>query len=548
MNFKKIIFFMLLLFMSLNQAKAMTPVVEYKDNFYSNRIAPDKTYSGKLGYIVADGRVVFCVDPYHLIGKDYLIDNNYFSNFEEEDLNYMKLIVNYVDPFIQNRNIFYYMAAQELIWEKIMGDNTVFWTTEENGGGKEHNVDLFKADIFAHLEDYLSKPSFDNTSVKDNFFETIELVDNNNVLSNYEIVSSGNNIAWIDDNKLYIKIMTKEQTEIKLVKKIGSGDPIYYYSSSNQDLVDLNSEVEIYSSIFVEANNNYSEQVNINFKDEENLNLINGEILFTIKNGFGEIIEASTYNGLFETTLDEGKYQIEISSVPYGYLLTNPISFEVKESFNNFKSIDILLSKPIGKLIVTSHKERGEFQLYKDEILNTYNDSFETILSLGNYYLIDNEDNTRYEIEISYVDFSTPIIYYYLDIYPKIEEQFPDNDINDNEKEDIADNNDEDKNNEDTNIGETDEEQKLDNEQENNINEIYDENINSDNSENINKNENMDNQNIDQVIINQDESDDLLVIPNRLDSLPNTIDFIEPVKIALFGVFLLGTLSPKKKK
>ena len=68
------------------------------------------------------------------------------------------------------------------------------------------------------------------------------------------------------------------------------------------------------------------------------------------------------------------------------------------------------------------------------------------------------------------------------------------------------------------------------------------------NSENINKNENMDNQNIDQVIINQDESDDLLVIPNRLDSLPNTIDFIEPVKIALFGVFLLGALSPKKKK
>lgn len=532
---KKIIFFMLLLFMSLNQVKAMTPVVEYQDNFYSNRIAPDKTYSGKLGYIVADGRVVFCVDPYHLIGKDYLVDNNYFSNFKKEDLDYMKLIVNYVDSFIQNRNIFYYMAAQELIWEKIMGDNTVFWTTEENGGGKEHNIDLFKADIYAHLEDYLSKPSFDNTSVKDNFFETIELVDNNNVLSNYEIVSSGNNIVWIEDNKLYIKIMTKEQTEIKLVKKIGSGDPIYYYSSSNQDLVDLNSEVEIYSSIFVEANNNYSEQVNINFKDEENLNLINGEILFTIKNKFGEIIEASTYNGLFETTLDEGEYQIEISSVPYGYLLTNPISFEVKESFNNFKSIDILLSKPMGKLIVTSHKEKGEFKLYKGDLLDNYNDSFEAILSLGNYYLIDTEDNTRYEIVISYIDFSTPIIYYYLDIYPKIEEQFPED-----EKDDS-------KNNEDTNIDEKDEEQKLDNEQEDNINEIDDDSINNDNFEIPNVSI-KDEEKIDIKENEDDRRDNLDVNKNELDSLPNTIDFIKPVKIALFGVFLLGALSPKNKK
>ena len=38
MNFKKIIFFMLLLFMSLNQAKAMTSVVEYKDNLWKIEI------------------------------------------------------------------------------------------------------------------------------------------------------------------------------------------------------------------------------------------------------------------------------------------------------------------------------------------------------------------------------------------------------------------------------------------------------------------------------------------------------------------------------
>jgi hypothetical protein len=133
MNLKKIIFFMLLSFMFISPTKAMSPVVEYQNNFYSNRIAPDKTYSGKLGYIVADGRVIFCVDPYHLIGTNYIVNNDYFSNFSEEDLIYMKLIVNYVDEFLQNRNIFYYMAAQELIWERIIGDDTVFWTTGENG-------------------------------------------------------------------------------------------------------------------------------------------------------------------------------------------------------------------------------------------------------------------------------------------------------------------------------------------------------------------------------------------------------------------------------
>lgn len=449
MSLKKIIFFLCFSFLFVTPCKAITPTIEYEDGFYSNRIGLDQIYSGQMGFLVLDGKVVFCLDPYKIVGDNYEVNNSYFDNYSHEVLQYIKLVSIYVDDYIQNRNIYYYMAAQELIWEKMYGADTVFFTTEKNGAGSEIDLTDFKNEIELYVNNVLTKPSFEGTIIKDNFYTVVILEDTNNVLSQYDIINNSPNNVWINDNSLFVEILSSEFTNIKLVRREGSGDPIYYYGSTNQDLAYLNSSVLNVSEISVQANNEYNKNVVINFLDRENSSLISEAIHFEIVNLDNNkvIIDYETYNGMYYNNFTSGNYEIRIKDVPEGYLIPDSLNFGIEEAERLINcSVLIYFDKPIGRLNVNVFKENSKYQLYQkdresDILISIFDGTKSFDLSLGSYFILDSSTNQKYEINLEYKDAITPIIVYDLDIYPedndnKIEEDNNDHgDVNQNNKD-----------------------------------------------------------------------------------------------------------------
>lgn len=411
MKYKYIIFFLFIYFVLLFPAMAMTPNVEYISDVFGNRQEGNYTHYGQLGYITHNGRFLFCLDPYKIIGTDYEVNNNYFNTYDSDTLNYIKMVANYVNHNLEVKGSHYYMAAQELIWERITGYDMVYWTTKAKTEGSRINVDSFKNEINSYVNNFLTKPSFDNITVSDNFFSTVILEDTNNVLMNYQVINNSKNNIWINGNKLYINILSSDLEQIKLVRKYGNGDAIYYHSANGQNLAALASYVENVSTIYVKANNKYNENINVEFIDRETNSLV-GNVDFNINDN-----TFNTFDGRYMTNLESGDYNIEVSNVPYGYLLPDTYHFQIDEKdIHQSRTFKIYLDKPIAILRV---KSDGLYQLYKkdkiDTLISTSDNMEEFELDFSKYYVLDLVNNKKYDIEVTYKDQWTKVIYYDLE-------------------------------------------------------------------------------------------------------------------------------------
>ena len=413
MKYKYLIFF-LLTFIFLTPIKALTPNIEYINGVYSNRKQGNITHYGQLGFIVVNGKVLYCLDPYTLIGGDYIENNNYFNNYDSETLRYLKLVSTFADINVQNRNVQYYMAAQEMIWEKILGGDYVYWTNQNKTNGMILDVNPFKEDLQNQINNFNLKPSFDGSNIKGNFYDTIELTDTNNVINTYELINDSKNQVWFGGGKIYIRILSSEPTTIKFKRKVGSGNPQYFHSDTNQDFASLSSEVYTEASITVQANNKYNENIQFQFVDEETNELIENSINFEINDN-----EYSTSNGNFIKNLEEGEYQLNLKSVPSNYIIDESYKFNIEEkNLLQNRIIQIPIKKAKGKINIEC--EKGIYQLYKkdttDKLISTFSESSSFDAELGNYYLLDFLNNKKYDFSLNYKDQYTPIIYYDLHI------------------------------------------------------------------------------------------------------------------------------------
>lgn len=410
MKYKYLIFF-LLIFIFITPTKALTPNIEYIDGVYSNRKQGNITHYGQLGFIVVNGKVLYCLDPYTLIGGDYIENNNYFNNYDSETLRYLKLVSTFADINVQNRNVQYYMAAQEMIWEKILGGDYVYWTNQNKTNGMILDVNPFKEDLQNQINNFNLKPSFDGSNIKGNFYDTIELNDTNNVINTYEIINDSKNQVWFGGSKIYIRILSSEPTTIKFKRKVGSGNPQYFHSDTNQDFASLSSEVYTEASITVQANNKYNENVTVQFVDKETNKLINEPIDFVINEE-----SYTTSNGNFLKNMEEGNYELHLKKVPKDYVIDKSYNFSVKEeNLLQNRTVIIPIEKAKGQINIDCYE--GIYQLYKNNILiSTFTNSSSISTELGNYYLIDFKNNKKYDVELKYKDQYTPIIYAYLHI------------------------------------------------------------------------------------------------------------------------------------
>lgn len=227
------------------------------DGVYSSQFNMDNGsyFSSNQKKYVMDGRVVYCVEPgINIMTREYDSTFSLFdSGFSSDVLNSIGLIGYFGYDYPGHSTDNYFLATQELIWETI-GNNEVHFTTGINNTGSLVDIESEKNEIMSLINNYNVKPSFDSDVVAGVYNEEIVLVDTNNVLSDYIVVSSNNNVR-IDGNKLIINLNFLGNDKITLIrKKYDDLDGLFYFANDSQDFMflrpyDVTSYIDVNSFI-----------------------------------------------------------------------------------------------------------------------------------------------------------------------------------------------------------------------------------------------------------------------------------------------------------
>jgi len=230
--------------------------LERIDGVYSSQLNMDdySYFSSNQKKYIMDGRVVYCVEPgLDIMTMNYASSFNlYDSGFNQDVINYISLIGHFGYDYPGHQTDRFFLAAQELIWEAI-GNNDIHFTTGINDTGNMININYEKNEILSLVNHYNLKPSFDNSNISGIYNDEIVLVDKNNVLSNYDIVSS-DNIVTIDGNKLKIRLSSSGSSDIVLKrKKYDDLSSVFYYAPNSQDFMFLRADDEVTSVVHVDS-------------------------------------------------------------------------------------------------------------------------------------------------------------------------------------------------------------------------------------------------------------------------------------------------------
>lgn len=363
---KKLIYFMSIMFLVLGfkvvSIKAVSPEVIYQENIYSNRIG-DKLYSGQMGFEFMDGHIAYCLEPFEIVGKTYYENSEYLSRFDESTIEYFELVAYY--GYNSERNsIYYYMAAQEIIWEKIMGGDYVYWTTGIDGTGDIINIDSYKNEILDNVNRFYLRPSFEENLYSFPFFDEMVIYDSNNVFKDYNSYQyEGNNQVIKNDKGFKIIILEEGKQVINYSKTLKTDNStIVYTGTGNQTLASfgINKTISGKVSIFGQP---YSTRLNLIFYDNKTKQKIDN-VDFIIKNENELSSNWINDDGIYyyNIPIKEGKYEIEVND----YIIVSDDYFIIKkEDLTKYTTIEVYLDKKVEEPI--EEIKPDEEEIPKDE-------------------------------------------------------------------------------------------------------------------------------------------------------------------------------------
>ena len=268
---------------------------------------------------IMNGKTAYCIEPnVHITTSIY----NSTSNFDELSLSNdikekIKLIAYYGYDYFNKSDIKYFLAAQELIWEAVLGGKgEVYWTSIDQVHGPRINVDQEKEKILDKINKNNLLPSFNNNTL--NFIKGQDIIieDKNLVLNDYEIINTDK--SYISNNKLYILDNTNF---INLKRKSYTNEVfMFYYAGSSQKFL----------------TSGYLETKNANVT----VNIHSGEIEI---NKIGE-----TYK------LDDGIFyeNIPLSNVIFELVADEPIIVQDRTIYNKGEVIDTYKTNKEGKITI----------------------------------------------------------------------------------------------------------------------------------------------------------------------------------------------------
>lgn len=187
-----------------------------------------------------NGDTAYCIEPSVAINTEIYSSTDDFSisGLSSEVRRYIRLVAYYGYDYEGHQTRNYYLAAQELMWERITGRSTK-WVTELNESAPEIDISYEKSVIESLVANHTITPSFDEQTVELEVGKTKSIVDTNNVLSEYQVYDSNLDSVSIDSNTLNITAndLNKDYNLTLIRKNYTTKIALLYYDGDNQKLI-----------------------------------------------------------------------------------------------------------------------------------------------------------------------------------------------------------------------------------------------------------------------------------------------------------------------
>ena len=222
-----LIVFLLSFLLFKNNVFSLTIEKENTNYFYSMN---NNDYTD-LSIYKDNDKQLYCLQPDL---KVTTLDYDSFEYINNSDLTiqeviYIKEVIYFGYNYIGHEDIKYFLATQELIWEKIT-DYEIDWHIQNGKFFQKIDIETEKNKILKLVNESKKLPSFANTKHKISVNEEYVLIDENNIIDKFEPIDK--NIT-IKDNIL--KIFSKEEiyNEMPLYRYFSSKYRTYIYDAFN---------------------------------------------------------------------------------------------------------------------------------------------------------------------------------------------------------------------------------------------------------------------------------------------------------------------------
>lgn len=376
-------------------AKVKNGITEYRKAKFKRRIS--------------DNKIVYCIEPF--VGlKENTSYKGYDYNYEsilkmsKEDWQRISLLAYYGYGYPGHTDSKWYPITQILIWQTIDKEATFYYTKTYKG---ERTVKFTSEinELEKLVKNHFIKPSFDGDTYNMSISSTLTITDENNILSNYEVIDN-TNLVKIENNKLIVNT-TEEESEINITlqkkDKLYNALPIVYVSNTYQNVLSVGSYEPVYSNLKITV---ASGNIKITKKDADTLSIIpQGEAsligttyeLYDENNIYIDKIVIGDDNTGTLNKVKYGNYKLieKISGV--GYQLDNKeYYFSINEENMN---IDLELTNQVikRKIKIKKYTEDENKLLLEENIkFQIYNNNGEIIKE------ITTDNNGEIEFELPY--------------------------------------------------------------------------------------------------------------------------------------------------
>lgn len=379
---KKIIFLFLVLFSSILIVKADDSFYlgEKVIDMYVESIRGSDKHNGAPFFIHrSDGEIVYCINPFKMMSEGGIYKSyNYNApifKLTNEQLNKLNIIGYYGYGYSGHSDKKWYGITQYLMWKSLSFDK-VYFTDSYYGSRVEKYVSEVN-ELENMVNRYLTLPSFAGGHYKYNPYTENEIIDTNNVLSNYEIKES-NIEASIVDNKLKINANLVGDYNITFIRKNPiKKDYILYNLENHQELLYPGKIEDMVFSISIRV---MGGSITINKLDSENKSRLEakleGSFVNLGKNNIWLSTRETNENGSVTFyNLAPGDYKVQEYRPSLGYMENiDSYTFGVKDGENIVYNVYEKVIK--GNLIINKYYgNENNYKLDEDAVFEVYHNN-----------------------------------------------------------------------------------------------------------------------------------------------------------------------------
>lgn len=399
---KKIVTVIFIFFLMLTNVYAKFDVEKIIDEIHYEKNDGKNTYYRYAAKIVdvKTNEIVYCIEPFvDLILSDNYVgytDYNKIFNLEEKDWEKLKLYSYYGYGYKNHTTDKWISITQLSLWRAVFPEYRFDWIDNFKNKRIIKPYDKEINELKKLVDTHYLVPSF-NEKYLMGIKSTLILKDNNNVLENFEVVSSDFKYE-IDGNsiKIYSDIEKTGKIELVKAKNKYKNQTIFYYDKNSQAVVKKGNIGEIKFSFEIEVREG---KILVNKVDDDTLEntpqgdaSLDGAIYEIFDANMTKVKEEKVENNYIKfSNLSFGKYFIKELSAGEGYYV-DPNIYEVNLD-ENISETEIKLSNKVVKSKVNIYKYYGNKNDYDNNKMKPEKDIFFEIYDSKNNFVIKEKTN-----------------------------------------------------------------------------------------------------------------------------------------------------------